>query len=77
MAVSEKIKALLRMRGKKNKELAEYLGMNSQSLSNKFTRNSFSAEDLIKISSFLDCSLAFEIDEKQKIILDTSDLRQE
>ena len=77
MAVSEKIKALLQIRGKKKNELAEYLGMNSQSLSNKFSRDSFSAEDLIKISNFLNCSLTFEIDDKQKIILDMSDIKRE
>ena len=76
MAVSEKIKALLQIRGRKKNELAEYLGMNSQSLSNKFSRDSFSAEDLIKIADFLDCSLIFEIDDKQKIILDTSDIKR-
>ena len=76
MAVSEKIKALLQIKGKKKNELAEYLGMNSQSLSNKFSRNSFSAEDLIKISNFLDCSLIFEIDDKQKITLDMSDVKR-
>lgn len=76
MPVSEKIKALLQIKGKKKAELAEYLGMNSQSLSNKFSRDSFSAEDLIKISSFLDCSLTFEIDDKQKIVLDKSDIKK-
>lgn len=77
MAVSEKIKALLQIKSKKKNELAEYLGMNSQSLSNKFSRDSFSAEDLIKISTFLECPLAFEIDDKQKIILDMSDIKRD
>lgn len=76
MAVSEKIKALLQIKGKKKNELAEYLGMNSQSLSNKFSRDSFSAEDLIKIADFLGCSLIFEIDDKQKIALDASDIKR-
>lgn len=76
MAVSEKIKALLQLKGKKKNELAAYLGMNSQSLSNKFNRDSFSAEDLIKISNFLECSLIFEIDDKQKITLDMSDIKR-
>ena len=75
MGISDKIKALLKIKGKKMNELAEYLGMGKQSLSNKFSRSSFSAEDLIKISTFLDCTLAFEIDEKQKSILDESDIR--
>lgn len=76
MAISEKIKALLQLKGKKKNELAAYLGMNSQSLSNKFNRDSFSAEDLIKISNFLECSLIFEIDDKQKITLDMSDIKR-
>lgn len=75
MAVSEKINALLQMRGVKKYELADFLEMSPQSLRNKFNRGSFSAEDLIKISDFLGCALVFELDEKQKIILDKSDIR--
>lgn len=76
MAVTEKIKALLSMKGKKNIELATYLGISPQSMQNKFNRGSFSAEDLIKISAFTDCTLAFEVDGFQKIILDKSDIRE-
>jgi hypothetical protein len=43
-------------------------------LSNKFYRDSYSGEDLIKIARFLECDLAFIIDASQKIILDESDL---
>ena len=50
MAVTEKIKALLSIKGKKNVELAAYLGISPQSLQNKFNSGSFSAEDLIKVS---------------------------
>lgn len=75
MSVTDKIKALLSIKGKKNIELAEYLGMTPQSLQNKLGRGSFSAEDLIKIADFLECSLVFEIDDTQKIILNTSDIR--
>lgn len=75
MGVSDKIKALLKMKGRKMNELADYLGIGRQSLSNKFSRGSFSAEDLIKIADFLGCALAFEIDDAQKIILDKSDIR--
>lgn len=77
MAVSEKINALLKIRGMKKYELAEFLKMSPQLLRNKFNRGSFSAEDLIKISGFLNCTLAFEIDERQKIILDESDIREQ
>lgn len=76
MAVTDKIKALLSIKGKKNIELAAYLGISPQSLQNKFNRGSFSAEDLIRISDFLDCMLAFEVNDTQKIILDKSDIRK-
>lgn len=76
MAVSEKINALLQIRGVKKYELAEHLEMSPQSLRNKFNRGSFSADDLIKISDFLGCTLIFEIDDRQKIILDKSDIRE-
>lgn len=76
MAVTDKIKALLSIRGKKNIELAAHLGMSPQSMQNKFNRGSFSAEDLIKIADFLDCTLAFELGNEQKIILDKGDIRE-
>ena len=76
MAVTEKVKALLSMKGKKNIELAEYLGMTPQSLQNKMNRGSFSAEDLIKIADFAECSLMFEVNGNQKIMLDKDDIRQ-
>ena len=76
MAVSDKINALLKIRGVKKYELADFLGMTPQSLHNKFNRGSYSADDLIKISDFLNCSLAFELDDKQKIVLDTSDIKR-
>ena len=76
MAISQ-INAILQLKGKKKTELAKYLGMNSQSLSNKFSRNSFSAGDLIKIANFLDCSLTLEIDSKQKIIFEMSDIKDD
>lgn len=75
MSVSDKIKALLALKGKKNFELAEYFEITPQSMQNKFARGGFSAEDLIKISKFLDYTLSFEIDDNQRIILDYTDIR--
>lgn len=75
MQITNKIKGLLQIKGKKNTELAAYLGITAQSLSNKFNRGSFSAEDLIKIADFLGCELAFIISDNQKITLDIDDLR--
>jgi len=75
MAVSNKIKSLLKLKGKNNIELAQYFGITPQSINNKLFRNSFSAEDLIKISVFLDCELAFTVDGTQKIPLTEDDIR--
>ena len=77
MNLTNKIKGMLQMRGKKNKELAEYLELGSaQALTNKFNRGSFSAEDLIKIAAFLDGELAFTLSDGQKIRLNLSDIRK-
>ena len=76
MAVSEKIKALLAIKGKRQIDLADYLGITRQSMSNKFNRGSFSASDLIKIADFLGCELGFDVNENQRIILDMDDLNR-
>ena len=61
---SNKIKALLKIKDKKNDECYKYLGLSSnQSLSMKYTRESFSSDDLIKIAELTDTTLAF-IDNK-------------
>lgn len=77
MSITNKVKALLAMQDKKNIELAKYLKITPQSLQNKFTRGSFSAEDLIKIAEFTKCKLTIEIDDQQKIIFDKEDIREE
>ena len=74
MSVSDKIKALLSIRGKKNNDLAMFLGISPQSMRNKFSRESFS-DELIRIANFLDCNLVFELDDSQKIALDISDVK--
>lgn len=43
---------------------------------NKFVRGSFSADELIMIADFLNCQLAFEVDNEQKIFLTTEDIRK-
>jgi lambda repressor-like predicted transcriptional regulator len=75
MAVSDKVKAMLNLKGRKIKDLAEHLELSQQSMRNKLNRGSFSAEDLIRISAFLGAELAFKITENQSIVLDESDIR--
>ena len=78
MAVADKIKALLKLQGKKTEDLAEALGLASkQALYNKFNRDSFTASDLIKAADFLNCDLNFETKEGQKITLTVDDIKKE
>lgn len=74
--VSDKIKGLLSMKGKKYKELAELFGISEQAMRNKFVRGSFSADELIMIADFTNCQLAFEMDDNQKVLLTKEDLRK-
>ena len=77
MAVADKIKALLKLQGKKTEDLAEALGLASkQALYNKFNRDSFTASDLIKAADFLNCDLNFETKEGQKITLTVDDIKK-
>ena len=76
MAISSKIKALMKLKERDNANLAKHLEISTQALSNKLYRDSFSAADLIKISAFLGCDLAFIVDETQKIVLKEDDLKQ-
>ena len=53
MSVSNIVKGLLAIRGKKQIDLATCFGMTKQTMSNKFARNSWFATDLIKVADFL------------------------
>ena len=75
MSVSNKIRALLNLTDSKPTDLAESLGISVQAVRNKFTRDSFSAADLIKISDALDCQLTLTTSTGQSITLDMDDLK--
>lgn len=73
--ITNRIKSLLSNAGKKQIELAAYMGISPQSLQNKFNRGSFSADDLIKIATFTGAELAF-ITGENKVTLDSSCIRE-
>ena len=77
MIVSNKIKALLALTWRKNSQLAGFFGISPQSMNNKISRGSFSAEDLIKVAEFADCQLLFELDNGQRIYLRAKEDREE
>ena len=71
MAASKQIKALLAQVDMKQSDLLGVLGIGSkQSLSNKFTNERWSAEDLAKIAEFCGCKLAFVLPNGERITID-------
>lgn len=74
MAISKRIKALLLETDKKQSDLMEVLDMSSkQSLSNKFSNERWSADDLVKVAEYCGCKLAFLMPDGQKIIIDAEE----
>lgn len=72
--ITAKVKGLLAAAGKKNIELAAYLGMSPQALQNKFFRGSFSADDLIKIAAFTGAELVYLLGD-DKVVLGADCIR--
>ncbi len=71
MSISANIKALLVLSGLKQSDLLQPLNMSSrQSLSNKFTNERWSAQDLVDISHLCGCKLAFIMPSGQQIIIE-------
>ena len=69
MSISEKVKGLLALNGKKQSELAEEFGMSKQVMSNKMARGSWSANDLARAAEFCGCKLAFVMPDGQQIVI--------
>ncbi len=71
MAISDKVKALLALQGKKQYDLMEPLEMGSkQSLSNKFSNERWTAGDLVKVAEVCGCKLAFVLPGGQLLTID-------
>jgi len=74
MSIENKIKFLMRDAGKSRSDIAEALKISEAAVSNKFYRDSFSAEDLIKIAECLGFELAL-VNDNKKIIFDMNDIK--
>lgn len=59
--MGEQIKYLLYRKNCSKRHLASLLGISSNAIYSKFNRDSFSIDDLKKISEVLDCSLEISI----------------
>lgn len=76
MSKSGKIKALLALKDKKNMDYANILNLaRPQALTTKYSRESFTSNDLIKLAELTNTRLAF-IDENNKpvVVFDKEDL---
>ena len=67
--VSEKIKALLNLTGKKQSDLAVHMGIAAQSVANKMLRDSWSAKDLANIADFVGGKLSITLPDGQQIFI--------
>lgn len=70
MSVSDKVKGMLALTGKKQIELADAFGMSKQTMGNKIARDSWSASDLAKAAQFCGCYLAILMPDGQQIFID-------
>lgn len=71
MSISQSIKALLSMSGKKQSDLLEVLEVSSkQSLSNKFSNERWYGSDLVAIATSCGCKLAFILPNGERIAID-------
>ena len=75
--VSDKIKQIMKIKKITSVQLANHLDMLPQSLANKFSRGSISADELIQILDFLECQLIIEPKPDVLIKLTTDDIRRE
>lgn len=57
--ISHKVQSELRNQGKKQKELAEHLGLSEGGLSQLLTRGTFNRDYMIKIAEFLKVDMSF------------------
>ena len=67
MAASKIIKQLMIERSMSVKELAEKLEIAPQSMSNKLYRDSFSFDEVLKITNILDCDIQVITRDTKKI----------
>ena len=72
--VSDKIKMILKQKSVKVSQLAEYMNVKPQSVTNKFSRDSWSVQDLISVLDFLGCQLVIESKPDTKIMFSLDDV---
>ena len=76
MTISETVKGLLALCGKRQNEMAAHFGMSKQTMSNKMARNGWFGSDLVKVAEFCGCKLAFILPNGQQIIIEDDQVKK-
>lgn len=77
MSVSNKLRAVLNLTGAKPADLSDCLGKSVQSVRNKFSQDSFSVADVLRICNYLDCELSISTKDGQVVLFTMDDVKQE
>ena len=73
MSISDSVSAALKKASLKQNDLAVAYGKSKQSMSMKFTRDSWFGKDLVKVAKLIGADLAFVFPDGSKIMIDTDD----
>lgn len=73
MSISDSVSAALKKASLKQNDLAAAYGKSKQSMSMKFTRDSWFGKDLVKVAKLIGADLAFVFPDGSKIMIDTND----
>jgi len=73
VSISDSVSAALKKASLKQNDLAAAYGKSKQSMSMKFTRDSWFGKDLVKVAKLIGADLAFVFPDGSKIMIDTDD----
>ena len=76
MSISDSVSAALKKASLKQHDLAASYGKSKQSMSMKFTRDSWFGKDLVKVAKLIGADLAFVFPDGTKIKIDTDDQKE-
>lgn len=74
--VSDKVRSVLALAGKRPTDLARLYGTTQQSMNNKLSLNRFTADDLIRVAEFTGCRLAFVLPDGGQLFFTPDDIRR-
>ena len=77
MSITNSVKMALTKAGKKQIDLAKLYGWTKQSMSTKFSRESWFGKDLVKVAAFTGGRLAFVYPDGQIIYIDHEEEKEE